>query len=116
MSEHSIEELERQCEAARGKFEAATEAYNAAKYRLQAAREEASGWKGARVRDKKGRDFFVRSVEFLSDKPYTLKVSPIKKDGEPGERTQTIFIEWDKVVKLEAAALKSLSEKTDAAE
>lgn len=85
MTEHSIEELKRQLDAARGK---------------KLARVKASGWLGETV-ERDGTKFVVFDAEFLSGgEPWRLACNQIKADGKLSLKTRYLYLSGDKPAKL----------------
>jgi len=100
MTEHSIEELERQWEAARGRKIEADKLLEAARFRLHDAKCEASGWMGEVV-EYRGARFVVSDIEFMSKStPWRLACKQIKKDGTPSMLNRYLYLGADKPAKL----------------
>lgn len=93
MTEHSIEELERQYQAACDRLRKAQAAATEAASRLADARLEATGLAGHKVSysdRRKGEVFFVVTRESHGN----LSGPNIKKDGHYGERTVRYYKSW----------------------
>ncbi|QCM05131.1 hypothetical protein CFBP6626_07535 [Agrobacterium tumefaciens] len=90
MSEHSIEELERQVQSARGKAEQWCKAYEEAKERLHEAKCAKTGMIGKTI-SHKDLSIVVHDIYFLSGEPWRYSGFALKKDGTVGRQERTIY-------------------------
>jgi hypothetical protein len=98
MTEHSIEELERQYQQALSRKNDAESAFKEASQRLHDAKSKASGLIGKLVKDSKGTMMMVDGCGGFSrdGTPYRVSGYILKKNGQLGERYQT-FYDWSVV-------------------
>jgi len=85
MTEHSIEELQRQRNNAKSRYEEARINLAAAEKRLHDAMCSESGLIGKMVTDKRKKvSIVVHDIEFSRGKPWALKGFAVKSDGKVG--------------------------------
>lgn len=95
MTEHSLEELLRQHEIAKSKFESANKALREAGFRVYLKRYEDCGYKGKLVKTAKAPNgYLVHGANFWDNgKLFFLKARKIKSDGTIGAAERHLYPE-----------------------
>jgi len=97
MTNHSIEELKKQSNAALSRLNEAKKSAAFAEKRLHDEMCRQSGLMGKVVSDK-NRSVFVHDVRFMGDKPWMVKGFKIKKDGKPGEVEVSVYLNGEETI------------------